>query len=98
MSDEKLVRLASDYAEAIAAGARGPVEVAAKRHRISTTKARDWIFKARERGLLTRTLWGRAGGALTDRGRTILSALKRPQKQAGKSRGTTNQEKRRGKK
>lgn len=64
--------VAAAYVELLAD--RAPVAALAKNLGVSASKVRNDLFAARERGLLTSTGQGRAGGELTDEAREILAA------------------------
>lgn len=63
---------AASYVQVVADGSRSPVADLAARWHCSVATARDHIYKARERGLLTAPPPGRAGGELTDCARVLL--------------------------
>lgn len=73
--DEVLVNVSHTYAEEWRSPK--PVQVTAKRHRITRTQARDWIRLARERGILEPTDSTRPGGELTAKGRRLLAELEK---------------------
>jgi len=79
-SDRELARIALAYEAAYASG-RPAIAAVAKAARLSLTKARDAVHRARTRGLLSpASKRGKGGGLLTPLGREIL-------KQGAKSKG-----------
>ena len=68
--DVYLAELARRYAERVAAGSKSPVKDLAVG--VSTAHIRDAIFRAREKGYLTRSYGPRPGGVLTQAGREVL--------------------------
>lgn len=76
--DERYAHISSVYVERLEAGSRSPVADVAKRfHAYATSQVRDAIRTARERGILTETAQGRAGGRLTAYGESLLSEKRR---------------------
>jgi hypothetical protein len=71
-SDRYYAIWAARYVDKVGSTAR-PIEELAMEWDIKPAHVRDLIHKARERGLLTKGLPGRAGGALTDKGRKALN-------------------------
>jgi hypothetical protein len=65
-------KLASDYADLVAKDPRRPVAELARRRGFKPAKIRDMLREARERGLLSFSRRGQAGGELTARAREIL--------------------------
>lgn len=72
--DRRYAEIAKHYVDALEAGSRHPrldvVEKLGSGHTVNYV--RDAIFKARERSILTVVGHGRAGGRLTERGRSLL--------------------------
>ena len=66
-------RLAAEYIELLRTGST-PTKDLAEKHHYSPASMRDYLNKARSRGLLTRPQRGRAGGELTDKARRLLNA------------------------
>jgi hypothetical protein len=77
MRDETLLAVAAAYDTAVAAGSARPVEDAAAALNMPMVRARDLVYKARQRGFLTRAGWGRPGGRLTPHGKHLLTAQRR---------------------
>lgn len=71
-TDVELAQFADVYARACEERRRAPVKEVAEAFNIVSPSARDALHKARERGVLTRTEPGRAGGRLTDYGESLL--------------------------
>lgn len=65
-------RIAADYVELLATSST-PTKDLAKKHHYGESQMRDFLNKARTRGLLTRPERGRAGGQLTQKGRDLLA-------------------------
>lgn len=72
--DAFYAELARDYV-ALAAHFQQPVKELAKRRRIDISAAKRYVYRARSRGLLTRSAdqHGRAGGTLTEKARRLLA-------------------------
>jgi len=62
-----------DYLAAIAAGNRRPIREIAVAYRVTTSKARDMVHEARERGLLSKGKSGVMGGKILPRAQQLLS-------------------------
>lgn len=76
MDDLQLAGVALEYVRAIEQGERAPAaKIAALVGGVSPVQARDYIRRARSRGLLTEGTHGRAGGALTDKAIALLAPL-----------------------
>jgi len=69
-TDRELAELAAVYVSK--KGERAPVEATAKEVGLPATVVRDALHKARERGVLTSTKQGHAGGELTSRAKALL--------------------------
>jgi hypothetical protein len=74
--DELLLRVASEYVRAFAAGTN-PVPTAAKRLHLPGPRVRDLVHRARLKGFLTPVPQGLGGGELTPLGKSLLRRLKR---------------------
>ena len=72
-SDESYAALAACYVAAFERGEMSPVRAVARELGIGETTIRNLLTKARERGLLTATEPGRAGGALTHKASRLLA-------------------------
>lgn len=72
-SDKSYVALAAMYVRAIEAGEEHPVRAVALQMQLGDRTVRNYLFKARERGLLTSLGRGKAGGQLTDKAKEMLS-------------------------
>jgi DNA-binding transcriptional ArsR family regulator len=60
------------YLARVGQGVESPVMELASQLGVSQKTASNYLFKARERALLTTAGQGRAGGALTDKAKEIL--------------------------
>jgi hypothetical protein len=67
-----LARLAQRYAEVVATGSKHPIQDLADELGVKPSHVRDTIFRAREKGYLTRSHGPRPGGSLTQAGRDVL--------------------------
>ena len=65
-------RVANEYERA----GKYPIKTMAARRKVPVERVRAEIYQARELGLLTREGQGKAGGALTDKGRRVLREWK----------------------
>ncbi len=70
--DRKLAELARDY-EALCDTTAAPKPALAAKLNLAESTIQSYLFRARERGLLTSEGRGRAGGHLTPKARAILS-------------------------
>ena len=71
--DEYLAQLARPYSAMVAAGSKHPIQDLADELGVKKpSHVRDAIFRAREKGYLTRSLGPRPGGSLTQAGRDVL--------------------------
>lgn len=70
--DAQYAAVAAMYVELLDAGDSRPVTVLADRMHFGEKTIRNYLFKARERGLLTSVGPGKAGGQLTDKAKEIL--------------------------
>jgi len=77
---------ASRYLAALERHPSAPIAELADKYDISRSSARDLVHKARERGLLTKRGQGRAGGALTEKGRVALEPSKKAAKKKARKR------------
>ncbi len=77
LSVAKLAAVAESYSAAVARGSRSPVEDAAEQHSLTVGQVRSYIYKAREKEILSKTRWGRAGGRLTSKGKRLLEGESR---------------------
>ncbi len=75
-ADRRLAGVAARYVELLATSATPTADLAVELDRPRDSVSSD-LFKARERGLLTSAGRGRAGGALTDRARQLLTEVSR---------------------
>jgi hypothetical protein len=73
LRDEELARIAEIYAKAT----RNPARAVADALGLDRSTARNRIFKARARGFLNRTAWGRPGGEATRKTEQVLRAQRR---------------------
>lgn len=73
--DERYAMVAALYVAQL--GGPKPVEAVGKLLHLNTSTARNLLFEARERGLLTSIGRGRAGGELTDKARALLGQAER---------------------
>lgn len=71
-SDEEYAELAAAYVERCQADTRSPVLDVAEEFGMTPNAFRAALWRARKRGLLTRTTAGRAGGELTPRAKPLL--------------------------
>ena len=69
--------IASVYADACLSGMRQPLEITRKRVGYSARHTKRLLKEARDRGILTETQQGKAGGALTKKGRAALDTYNR---------------------
>lgn len=84
-TDRELAELAAVYVSK--RGERAPVEATAEEVGLPATVVRDALHKAREKGVLTRTQQGRAGGELTPWAMALLEQASReikPKKKGGR--------------
>ncbi len=72
-SDRSYAAVAALYVEAVAQGSSRPVHVVADRMQLAEKTIQNYLFKARERGLLTSLGRGKAGGQLTDKAKEMLN-------------------------
>lgn len=72
-ADGRYAQAAAAYVAAIQDRSTAPVRDAARHLMLSEKTTRNYIYKARERGLLTPTSGGKAGGQLTDKARGFLN-------------------------
>jgi hypothetical protein len=77
VADEELARAAAADVAARSRGSKRPVPDAARALKMTAARLRDLVYRARHRGLLTRTMQGRGGGALTPEARALLSKVTR---------------------
>jgi hypothetical protein len=70
---DTLLSVAVAYAKAAKAGSARPVEDAAQALAMTVPRARDLVYKARQRGLLTPADWGLPGGELTPQATALLA-------------------------
>lgn len=75
MDDLQLAGVALEYVRAIDMGERAPAARIAALAGVRPIQARDYIRRARTRGLLTEATHGRAGGALTDKAIALLEPM-----------------------
>ena len=79
---ETLLPVAAAYPRAVRAGSTQPIEQVAAGLKIKAASVRDFVHKARLRGLLTPApSWGRPGGELTPQANALLKRLDRPKPQ-----------------
>ena len=71
--DEFYAEVAAAYVAALDGGSRSPVRDLASVRGYSTSMVNNWIYEARQRGLLTEAPPGRAGGELTEQARALLA-------------------------
>jgi len=76
-ADERLAAVASEYVKLIGRGSTQPVSAIAKATRTPVGRVYQWLYRARQRGLLTRPPRGIPGGRLTARGERLADAFKR---------------------
>jgi hypothetical protein len=70
--DEELARIAAAYVEECRR-TRSPRKALAEREQLTPSTISNYLDAARERGILTPTVQGRAGGNLTDYGRRLAA-------------------------
>lgn len=80
--DSFYAQVASTYVRAQEAGSSRPTKDAAEALGLKQSYVRDVLHDARERGLLTKTLPGRAGGRLTAKARRLLVKEETKRKEA----------------
>ncbi len=71
-SDASYAALADAYIKELDKGEKNPVRTLADSLHLGEKTIRNYLFKARERGLLTSLGQGKAGGELTDKAKEIL--------------------------
>lgn len=76
--DARLLKVATIYADAVASGK--PVQAVAAELKMSGSKARDLVHRARQRGFLTQATPGRASGQLTPKATALLRKIKKGSK------------------
>ena len=89
VTDDMLVSVAYAYAFACQKELKAPVPFAAKHHRMTEAKVRDWLRVARERGILKKADSTRPVGALTRKGERLWKARQQKtdvQRKGGKDR------------
>jgi hypothetical protein len=84
LGDDVLVRAAEVYIRFRQKRDPAPVVAAAKATKMSQARMRDLIYRARQRGLLTKTLQGRGGGELTPAGKAMLKDTPRKGRRTGR--------------
>jgi hypothetical protein len=89
LPDEILLEVAAAYVQAVDAGSAQPVVDAAKALNMKMVRARDLIYKARQRGLLTPTSWGLASGELTPQAKELLKSRRRRRRTSRRGRGAS---------
>jgi hypothetical protein len=72
-NDYEYAGLAARYAEIAETGERSAIKILADEIGLSRARTRDLVYEARNRGFLTPTTQGIAGGRLTDRALRILA-------------------------
>lgn len=75
-ADERLASTAALYADLYSSGDQRPYDRLAEELGISVKSAKNRIYQAREKGLLTSEGQGRAGGQLTSKAREILDGAR----------------------
>jgi hypothetical protein len=77
ITDLQLARLSADWVDLLKAGAPKPMEALAAKHHLSYNGMVHRKRSAVERGLLTKTEQGRAGGALTEKALALIESASR---------------------